>query len=243
MAPRARVTAGLALVVLTLAGSGWIGSASASAAGRRAGSVEVAMPPSKGGRRIFNGASATVFQLKLPHGAACTQDSAHHDYRVQGFLVPAADDPAGLTFRNNGPVGANQHPLYDNFTSSYVNAQTADSTPDDAPGLIVNVPLFSYGVYSPGDLPAGSYNVGIACTLGGKVDRYWSAVTKVVADTNDKPAGFIWTVPDASRRGSTSSGWFVGLAIVVLVVAGAAYWLYQDRSRSFAPRTKTKEPR
>jgi len=187
-----------------------------AAAGGSADVAQITEPPSKGGGRLSSGGSSTPFHLKLPSGAACTGDSAHRNYRVQSYMVPAADVPSGLSFRSQGPTGPGQRPLYDIFTRSYVNVQTANAEPEDAAGLIVNVPLFSYAVYPPGIIAPGPWDVGIACTLAGQVDRFWNARIEVSSTASDKPAGFTWKQLDGPGTGGSSR------ASVWVVVAGAA---------------------
>ena len=66
---------------------------------------------------VARGGSATEFSLALPDGAACPGDSATGNWRVQSFLVPAADDPGTFTYESTearrrralGPLPA-RHP-------------------------------------------------------------------------------------------------------------------------------------
>jgi hypothetical protein len=160
--------------------------------------------PSQGslpGNPLTNGGSGTPFSLTLPASAACSGDTPHGGYRVQSYIVPAAVDPATLTFGSAGPVptgtGTNlRQALYLTTTSAYVNVATGNgSTP--GPGPVANIGTFSFGVLRAGDIPPGSYNVGLACTRGGasatQLDRVWNTSVTISASSTDRPGGFTWT--------------------------------------------------
>src|SRR5262245_60998196 len=53
------------------------------------------------------GTGTTNFSLSFPSGAQfqCPGDSASGGYRVQGFVVPASQNLANMTFTSTGPVG------------------------------------------------------------------------------------------------------------------------------------------
>ncbi|MEO7570866.1 MAG: hypothetical protein ABIX10_00360 [Acidimicrobiales bacterium] len=137
-----------------------------------------------GGAPLNSGNSGTTFTLRLPAGAACGGDSANDGYRVQSYMVPVSVDPGSLTFNLSGPipaaVGASfRQPLFDTTGTPYTNAQTANATTPPGPGPIVNIPDFNYGtVFVPGNIPAGQYNLGIACTLGAagpnQMKEFWN---------------------------------------------------------------------
>lgn len=137
-----------------------------------------------GGADLNAGDSGTVFTLGLPDGAACPGDSANGGYRWQTFMVGASVDPATLTFGSNGPMppGTNaefRQPLYDSLGGSpVVNQQTAAADVPNGPGRILNVPDMNYAVFGAGIIDPGTYNVGIACTLGpagpDQIRNFWS---------------------------------------------------------------------
>jgi hypothetical protein len=187
-----------------------------------AGQAEVVTPSDapNPNQPLAAGGSATTFSLRLPLGAACTGDSALGGFRVQSYIVPASVDPAALTFDTSGPVptglGASfKQPLFDAAGNGYVSAQTANATVEGGPGPVVNVPGFRLGppdVFVPGDIPAGTYNVGIACTKGGasatQLDKFWNTQLAVVTAAADVPAGVTWTAipnPAVTTTTSTSS--------------------------------------
>lgn len=165
------------------------------------------------GAPLATGGSATPFTLRLPAGAACTGDSANDAYRLQSYLVPSSVSPASLTFDFVGPVpqgvGASlRQPLYTVDGNPYVDYQTANATEPGGPGPVVNIPAFWFGVYSPGNVPAGTYNAGIACTKGTasstQLDKYWNVQLVVVASTSDEPAAFTWTAQQTPTTTTTT---------------------------------------
>lgn len=166
------------------------------------------------GQPIASGTSATEFTFTLPDGAACTGDSANDGYRVQSYMVPAAVDPASLQFNFDGPIptgtGASfSQPLYDVGTSAYLNGQTANATNPGGPGPVVNVPAFSFAVWAPGDIGAGTYNVGIACTLGPasttQNDKFWNATMTIAVAAAGGPAQITWVAASPPTGVSTTT--------------------------------------
>lgn len=203
----------LAVTVCSMAFPGVPGAAEATYAGDA--QVIVPLDGSPGaGQLLSSGGSGTAFSLRLPAGSACEGDSANDGYRVQTFMVPASVDPATLQFDIAGPIpngtgAAFRQPLYDGSGNAYVDQQTANASPTPGPGPIINIPAFSYGVYATGDIPAGTYNIGIACTLGPasvtQLDRFWNVEVTFVTDAGDQPAGVTWAVGDPSTTTSSSS--------------------------------------
>ena len=170
-----------------------------------AGAVQIVVPPGSAtaGDQLAAGGSAAAFALTLPVGAACTGDSATGGYRVQSYMVPATVDPSTLTFGLTGPIptgsGASfRQPLYTSAGSSWLNKTTAVNT-----GQLIGLPVLSFAWVDTGGttfLPAGSYNIGFACTKGGasatQLDKYWNTRLTVIADANDVPSALTWAVPD-----------------------------------------------
>ncbi|MBA2608267.1 MAG: hypothetical protein H0U92_04985, partial [Actinobacteria bacterium] len=203
-----RVTAAASAIFISgvVVASPWI--LSANAAGTNAGAATVVTPAgSGGGQPLTAGTKDTDFSLKLPSGAACTGDSANDGYRVQSYHVPASVDPSTLTFDASGPipngVGANfRQPLYQTNSSPYVDAQTAPASPAPGPGPIVNIPAFDFSQYDATTLPAGTYNIGIACTKGSasptQQDKFWNVQLNFAADNS-------WTVVSTTPSTTTTS--------------------------------------
>ncbi len=161
------------------------------------------------GMAITTGTRDTVFNMDPPAAAACSGDSATGSYLWHTYIVPAAVDPNTLSFDGDGPVpqgfGANLRlPLYDAGGSPQVNRTTAAET-----GQIVGRPEFSFvalGADAQTFVPAGTYNIGYACTrnLPGNqtMDRVWNAQITVTALDADS---FSWTVVADPSTTTTST--------------------------------------
>lgn len=183
-----------AVVAIAAAATVWpiLNAPAALAAGTLAGAAGVS-PTS--------GISSTSFQLSLPAGASCPGDSPNAGYRWQTYMVPVSVDPSTLTFDANGPtpqgIGASfRQPLYDTASSPIVDRQTAAATTAGGPGPIINIPAASYAVFAPGNIPAGAYNVGIACTLGPasatQMKTFWNLQKTFTANATGGPAQVSW---------------------------------------------------
>lgn len=174
-----------------------------------------------GGMPLLGGGSATPFTLDLPVGASCPGDSAEGGYRVQGYFVSEPYSPTSLEFGSNGPVpvsmGTNVlQPLFEvTTTASYVNIPTAKADVPKGPGLVLSLPAFNFAVFSKGNITPGTYNVGIACTLGPasrtQVKRAWNSRLTIETDESD-PVGVRWVAisgkpsnPDPTTPGAPTS--------------------------------------
>lgn len=155
--------------------------------------------------------SNNPFSISLPAGAACDGDSANDNYRVGSYLVAKSVNPATLQFGPDGPepgqLGPPQTtfaaPLFDTNGSPYAVAQTANATPPPGPGPIIGIPQFTFGVFDGSvpsfSLPAGEYNIGIACYIDGPganpIEQYWNNVITVTSNPADPgTADISWTV-------------------------------------------------
>jgi len=204
--------AGALVSALMLVFSTW-SVLSASAAATNAGNAQVIDPTTN--QPLASGGSSTDFTLKLPSGAACTGDSATGQYKVQSYMVPSSVDPGTLQYGSAGPqptaTGSNfKEPLYDTTGTAYVNQQTANATNSGGPGPIINIPTFNFEVFTnPPQIPAGTYNVGISCTLGPasttQVDKFWIVQFVVTTDPADSPAQIHWTAQAAPPPATTTT--------------------------------------
>lgn len=207
------------IAALLVAGSGvWV--LGAQAAGTNAGNATAVDPAN--GQPLTSGTKATDFTLKLPAGAACSGDSANDAYRVQSYHVKSTVDPASLTFDSSGPMpngtGANfSQPLYATNGNPYIDGQTAPATPAPGPGPVTNIPAFDFSLYDAGTLPAGTYNLGIACTKGNasatQQDKYWNIVFTVAADQS-------WVAANPTGGGATTTTTAAGGGATTTTVVG-----------------------
>lgn len=189
--------------------------ASAAAKGEDAGEAIVVAGAGET-RGLSGGGSKTEFSIRLPDGASCPGDSRNDGYRIQSFMVPAGVDLSTLLYRSVRPEGEGRYPLYDVHTTPYVQVQTADADESGQPGLIVNIPAFSYSVFPPGALAEGRYHVGIACTLINETIRYWDAEVEVVTAPDDKPAEIRWSVPGFSDDQGSGTPWVIPVGAVAI---------------------------
>ncbi|GAC1593977.1 MAG: hypothetical protein NVS3B21_15540 [Acidimicrobiales bacterium] len=170
--------------------------------------------------------------MRLPSGSSCPGDSANDGYRVQSFIVPDAADVSTLTYRSVRPQVAGGYALYDLITNPFSQAQTADARAPGQPGLIINIPTFSFGVFPPGSLSSGRYHVGIACSLHNDTVRYWATDLELSSAADDQPGHFRWVVVGArATRSRSASVPLLAGAAALSIVAGLAVW----RRRSAKP--------
>lgn len=217
-AARAGAIGSAAMLLVTVWGASLSGVPQASAAAIDGGPAVVVSPfdgTPGAGQPLDGGGSATEFSILLPTGSACTGDSANGGYRVQGYLVPVTVAPGSLTFDAIGPtpngLGASfRQPLYTALGSGFVDAQTSAATVAGGPGPVVNIPAMSLGVFSPGNIPAGEYNLGIACTLGTasatQLDKFWNVTVTIAVAAGDEPAGVTWAIDEGSTTTTTTAG-------------------------------------
>lgn len=232
---RVLLLAGVAAVVRLAIPAG----ASASP-GVESGRAVVVSSADTGASSRERGGSRTQFSLRLPSGSSCPGDSANDGYRVQSFIVPAADDVATLTYRSVSPQVPGGYALYDLVTNPFIQAQTADARAPGQPGLIINIPNFSFAVFPPGRLPPGRYHVGIACSLHNTTVRYWSTDLLLSAAPDDQPAHLRWQVADL---GSTHHR---GVLTPVLIAAAgissvATIALWRRRSAALVPAKRSRQ--
>lgn len=199
-----------------------------------AGSVTV-VAGAESSQRRHGGGSDTEFSLQLPKGASCPGDSANDGYRVQTFIVPGTDDPGTLRYKSTKPDGDGRYALYDTYTRPYVQGMTAEADSPGAPGLIIDIPTFSFAVFPPGELPAGRYRVGVACTLINETKRFWGTEFELARAPDDPPAEIHWTVVGTQNGLAPASQARVTVVLVALAVVAAAVVLVRRRDRRHTP--------
>ncbi len=204
-------------LIATLAAAVAVGFAPAAGAVEPATATVVA--PGAGDRPLSRGGSATAFTLDLGRDPTCPGDSAGANFRLQSFMVPASASLDALRFGANGPAvvaGEFRQPLFAVDSSPYVDELTDVAVPPETTGGISQLPAFDFAVFSPGDVPAGDYAIGIACTRGpagaDQVRALWRARISVTVAADDRPAGITWrtaapaTVPTATAATRAGGG-------------------------------------
>ncbi len=155
-----------------------------------------------GGAAFTSGDSATAFTIRLPVGAACNGDS-NEGFRVAGFMVSQAVTLGTLTWNSFGPTpfttgsATNTRvPLFDVGGTPY-NAFPANAATVGGPGEIINIPDFDFDQFTPGQIPAGVYKIGVACINSNAMQEYWDTLITVTTPGGG-PAQFNWGIPAAA---------------------------------------------
>lgn len=180
--------------------------------------VGVASAATSNGLATFNptsGNSATPFSLGLAGTPQCAGDTAGAGFNWSTFMVPLGTDVGTLTFSPSGPnqvVGQYRTSLLSTAGSTIAMQSTNIAGGPGQPGLISGIPQFGFQDFLPGEIPAGAYSVGIACTTAGGsiVDTYWSRPMTVTTNTTTGgPAQISWAqgaVPPAPVLGTITPG-------------------------------------
>ena len=191
----------------------------------------VLVEPEDRAQPMVSGRSSTEFSVRLPDSAACPGDSLHDQWRIQSFIVPAADEIGELEYGVIGPQGPQQFALYSLDTRPYTDRLTRANSSPGEPGVIAEVPTFSFAIFPPGTLKPGSYRMGIACTYFRSTANYWSVEVVVAADASDAPGQMSWrlaSAPDAQHSAQGGSSSFARVAsaaaVVLLVVLFFSLW-------------------
>ena len=224
LAPRRRrmarnlARAGSAFAAAMVMGTLFVGhSPIASAVAENAGTALIVNPPNTpgDGAALSSGGSATVFAMTPPQGGACPgSGSGTPPYRWHAFFVASSVDPGALTFASgpNAVGSAFVSPMF-SAAGDPINNKNPAATPL---GLINGIPTMSFGVFKPGDVPAGTYKIGIACTLAGATVKFWSTTITVTTAAGDSPAGFTWSTATSTPTTTT-----VAQASTTTTAAGA----------------------
>lgn len=186
-----------------------------------------------------NGASATIFTLRLPDGATCPGDSANDQWRVNSFIIPADRDPAELKYLVNDPEGEGNYSLYGANTNPYISELTLPNATAGLPGKIPEIRPLSFGVFPPGTLPDGRYRMGLACSYFADTGTYWDTEIVIVDDSEDEPGQMVWSIPFASSSAldatnSPSRRW-AWVAAAAFAAVGIALLMWQRQSREAEP--------
>ena len=197
-------------------------------------------------RPLERGASATEFAIEPPAGASCPGDSEHDSWRVQTFLAPASVDPGTLPYGADWPRRTEHlYSLYDTITQPVIDVLTVPNPAAGAPGRIDALAPMSFAVFPAGELPAGRYVIGVACTLLYSTADFWDTEIVIDASADDRPGKMIWRVADASlvpsQSGDTNARvrWMVLTGAVLTVGLASVLGFRRQRVHPVSsPRSK-----
>jgi hypothetical protein len=199
----------------------------ASAAGTQVGPATVINPADPGqqgaGQPLNSGNGDTPFKLFLGASPTCPGDSSNGGYNVTSFMVPSSVNVSELQF---DPITGPNPQAFGTFATlrlplfvadggaPYTGAQTADANPAGGPGPVINIPAFKLSTgadLGPGDIPAGTYKIGIACVKGPasatQLSNFWSVEIVVAAAPSGQGGAtqITWTVPTGTGTTSTTA--------------------------------------
>ncbi len=209
---------------------------------RRSGDVTIVDGDSRA-MELQRGGSATEFALEAPPAAACPGDSENDSWRVQTFVIPAADDPGTLAYTVIGPVAQYQWAVYGTDYTPVTDAFTVANDVAGMPARIADFRPMSFGVFVPGSAPDGTYRIGIACTWFGATADYWDTEIVITNDATDQPAQLTWRLADApvnAPSDDSSAVWtwvIVGAAVAATLVVLVAW-----RRKATAPTALGRRP-
>jgi hypothetical protein len=208
-------------------------------AGTSAGNATILNPATN--TALNSGGSQTTWTIGLPPQAHCTKDTATNAYHVYSYIVPAAVNPSTLSFSSTGPTdptaNALDYPLVDTFGSPYIAANTAPNT-----GQVIQIPNFNWAAFSidarnaTASLPAGTYNVGIACATGSGVeDVFWNVQETFTASTADAN-GETWTAANPTTSvPETSTAILLPLSFIAIIGVGGGVIVMRRRRNIETP--------
>lgn len=179
-----RVVAGVAALAV-VAGTPLLTASAAFAAGTLKGAAQV---KTAGGVADLNaGDSDDTFTLRLPNdadgtAANCLKDG-NNGGRWHAYMIPGSEVPANMTFAANGAptptsVGTGGVGTFRNNVYSTTGTPVRAQAPSLGDANIINIPNMNFSsVWTDGQIPAGVYNIGIACTDANNanaMDNFWN---------------------------------------------------------------------
>ena len=239
-----RAAAGRAAILVIAASAFTSSSALAAEAAVPDGGGAIVVSATARDTEINAGDETTEFSLSLPDGAACPGDSANDQWRVQSFIIPAAEDPRTIKYGTIGPepVGKGHYAQFVVDTRPYVHQLTRSNLLAGQPGVIAPLPPLNFSVVAGERIPSGRYRIGVACTYFGATARFWD--TEIVINASDDVGGrgLDWrlaSVPEAAitpRDESTNWSIPVAAALAAAALAGLLWW---RRARRIQPSSLT----
>ena len=177
----------------------------------------------KESKEVNHGGAATEFTVRLPAGASCPGDSANDQWRVQSFIIPAAEDPADIHYGAIGPepVGDGRYALFGVDTTPFVHHLTVRNPAAGQPGVIAPLPPLSFAVVAGEHIPTGTYRMGVACTYFGATALYWETDVVLTEAADGSVGKFKWRLASAPANvGQSDDGSSQSLVVVAGIVAG-----------------------
>jgi len=195
-----------------------------------------------GGTPLRSGNSDTAFSLKLPEGATCPGDTAHDQWRWQGFVVPADVAVDDIKYYVLGPDMPNSKALYTSDSKYAADQFLLPNASAGEPGRFQSMPFFTYSRFPKGLLPEGSYRMMVTCTFFRDTAKYWDTGFEITeSDSDGGAAGFTW-VAEAAPEGAVDAptqppfNWRPLLgALLAAAAAGGGLVLWRS-SRSAPPK-------
>lgn len=240
------VTVAIAVLALMIGSSATVASANADPVGtpHREGDVSITDPHNQT-KPVTHGGAKTQFSLKVP--GTCPGDSAHDQWRVQSFIIPADQDPIEIEYGAIGPhpYGNGRYAMFGVDTTPYVNELLNRNEVAGQPGLIPQMPPFSFNVIAGERIPTGTYRVGASCTYFGRTAYYWDTQV-IITDTKiDSGSGtFEWrlsTEPEGVNTPKNESKTAMTLGIGGVGVAAACCVSFVLWRRSRHPPLRAKD--
>jgi len=172
--------------------------------------------------------------------AACSGNDTTNGTLEQSYLVPAATNPASLTYTGGTINGTGNYSLYDTI------GNPVGPTPPALSDQVIAIPTdIVFGGNFPASvlIPSGTsaqWNMGIACAVppsgGGAatVSDYWNVLVTFTAAGGDAN-GYTWTYGTSAV--TPESPLTVGLPIGGAAVIGSGIFINRRRRRSTTARS------
>ena len=145
-----------------------------------------------------SGDSSTPFAIAFATPPQSCPGDNTAGYTWGTFLTPLANDPAPITYTASGsPIGV---PAASTVSlRNPAGTQLRGIAPGLGDGLVVAPGSVSFQSVAFATLPAGAYNVGIACVLpdGAAIPqtaRFWSTTLTITSSAGAGPNNFTWSV-------------------------------------------------
>jgi hypothetical protein len=195
---------------------------------------------------VTHGGAKTEFSLKVP--GTCPGDSAHDQWRIQSFIIPADQDPIQIEYGAIGPhpYGNGRYAMFGTDTTPYVHELLQRNPVAGQPGLIPQMPPFSFDVIAGERIPSGTYRVGASCSYFGKTAYYWDTQVIITDTLTDDGSGtFDWRLasePESvnTPKDDTNMAMTLGLGGAGVAAVGSVSFVFWRRGRNTPLREKER---